>query len=464
MSVFRDSILIGFSNIIVFIFSFFRSPILVRIFKFSPEIFGRFQYLMTILATISSYSQFSLDTAYISERKTHSVIERQFFFFWFSLIVISLTCISLFIWGIVSKSRLLFFQGIVLALPQILFSAISTNIRDEKRFDLLSLSRIINTFASTLIVIISAILIPDENSLIISTSISMVICFIFLAKKTKWNYTRIKLDKDYLTNFVKSNYGFILFQTGSSILNRFSFNSPIFFIKKLFDDKILGFYSLAHRLLLVTGDIWSSALSDVFLPYFSKSEEDERRIFHNFLLSSSVVFLLYFAVSALSDYYINILFGTEFMTVSSIIRILNPWLFSVIVVGPYTSAFLVHQKTGTNLFINIFLIGGRIGALLLGSIWSYKVSFIFFSVISVIFIDFMLILCFRYARISFYLALLTMILYQLSLFALIFRNPIRWFGYLSIILDCIILYQRRNMLKNYISKFGSLLKIRKFPE
>jgi len=464
MSVFRDSILIGFSNIIVFIFSFFRSPILVRIFKFSPEIFGRFQYLMTILATISSYSQFSLDTAYISERKTHSVIERRFFFSWFSLIVISLTCISLFIWSIISKSRLLFFQGIVLALPQILFSAISTNIRDEKRFDLLSLSRIINTFASTLIVIISAILIPDENSLIISTSISMVICFIFLAKKTKWNYTKIKLDKSYITNFVKSNYGFILFQTGSFMLNRFSSNSPIFFIKKLFDDKILGFYSIAHRLLLVTGDIWSSALSEVFLPYFSKSEEDERKIFHNFLLSSSVMFLLYFAVSALSDYYINILFGTDFMAVSPIIRILNPWLFSAIVVGPYTSAFPVHRKTGTNLLINIFLIFGRIGALLLGSIWNYRASLIFFSIVGVIFNDFMLILSFRYARISFYSALLVMILNQLSLFALNFQSPIYLFGYPSIIINCIILHQRRNILKNYISKFGFLSKISKFSK
>jgi len=460
MSLANDSFFISLSNIVGIIVSLFRSPILVRAYKFVPEVFGRFQYLTSIINVISSYASLSMGVAYVSERKSHSEEDRHNFSLWLMLVSTSLTCFSLFICMIVLKSPILFIQGIIFVLPQLFYNPLSIISRDEKRFILRSGMSMIELFASTTIVLILGFFVRNEIALIVSGSIGTTLSAVFLAKKLKWSFTGNNFNKSYLKIFVKSNSNIVIFQTASSLLNNVSLNIPVFFIRSLFGERILGFYALAYRLLIMAIQVWSSALSDMFLPYFSKSEEDEKKLFNNCLLFASIFFFPFFGISTLSDYYINILYGNKFVEVSSIIKILTPWLFSVAVISPYTSAFLVHQKAGMGLIISILLIGARVGTLFVGSFWDYKMSLILFSFISVVFFDIMLVLSFRYAHVYFLHTLLAMIVYEISLFALVLSNLLYWLGYVAIIFACVILYKRREILRALTLSLVNTLRTR----
>jgi len=221
-------------------------------------------------------------------------------------------------------------------------------------------------------------------------------------------------------------------------------------LRVLFDDVILGFYSLAYRLILAVNRVMSQALAQTFLPYFSKSRDDELRIFGWFPMLALGFYPVYLMVSLLSGWYIPLLFTQEFSEVGKIIKILIPWQYTVAVISPYTSSFMVHKKANMGLWINILLLGARIGSLILGASLGHRIALLVFSIISALFFNIMMVYSFKYAVVKCNRDLSMMILLQISMYLAVLDNVFRWISILPCVLLIYTVFRKRDTFKQML--------------
>jgi len=451
MGLIKDTAYVMLSNIISVGVNFFYYPILVRLYGFTSDIFGNFQYIGSTLGVITAYSVLAMDIAYISERKKHSKIEQSEFLIWFLIIGILIKSISVISWAIITKDMFFGTMGIILGIPQLISVSIQLLLKDEKRFKFLSLMIAIQAISNVFFGILIGFFLQNSLCLILASSLSFVVSVVIIlfisAIKIKFTKPRIS----FLKNFLITNSNLVVFQTGSNLLNTVSFNLPVFVIKTLFGEMILGFYSLAFRLLIAVNRVMSQALSQTFLPYFSKSRSDELRIFIRFYLLAIFFYPLYLGVSLLSDFYVVLLFGSDYLEVSTMIKLLVPWLFSVAVISPYTSSFTVHKKANIGLILNILLLLSRIGSMIIGSKFSYVVSLLLFSLTSTLFFDLMLLFSFKFAKVKFVNNLLLMLVLQFSLYIAIVKGLPRFISLIPLLLFLTIVIKKRYFVKQMIN-------------
>ncbi len=286
--------------------------------------------------------------------------------------------------------------GLIIGIPQVFSTMVQLILRDQKEFKLLSTVIILQSAANVATGLIIGFFVRNEVSLVLASSTSFLVSSGYVILKGKMGLRFSKPDRSFIRGFLKDNSNLVIFQTGSSVLNTFSFNLPVFILRVLFDDVILGFYSLAYRLILAVNRVMSQALAQTFLPYFSKSRDDELRIFGWFPMLALGFYPVYLLVSLFSGWYIPLLFTQEFGEVGKIIRILIPWQYTVAVISPYTSSLMVHKKANMGLWINILLLGARIGSLILGASFGHRIALLVFSIISALFFNIMMVYSFKY--------------------------------------------------------------------
>ncbi|WP_292592377.1 oligosaccharide flippase family protein [Mesotoga sp. UBA5825] len=435
MGIVRDAGYVLVSNIITIAVTFLYYPLLVKFYGFPSEVFGSFQYIQSTLGVIASFSVIAMDTAYVSEGKVHSEQERAKFATWFLLIGIIIKSSSILFWAFLTKDISFAVLGLIIGFPQMLSIMVQLVLRDQKDFKLLSTVIILQSATNVATGLLIGFFVRNEASLVLASSMSFLVSSGYVILKSKIGLRFSKPDRSFLRGFLRDNSNLVIFQTGSSVLNTFSFNLPVFILRVLFDDVILGFYSLAYRLILAVNRVMSQALAQTFLPYFSKSRDDELRIFGWFPVLALGFYPIYLLVSLFSDWYIPILFTQEFGEVGKIIKILIPWQYTVAVISPYTSSFLVHKKANVGLWINILLLGARIGSLVLGASFGHRMALLFFSMISTLFFNIMMIYSFKYAVVRCNRDVSMIILLQISMYLAVLDNVFRWIS----ILPCVIL-------------------------
>ena len=157
-------------------------------------------------------------------------------------------------------------------------------------------------------------------------------------------------------------------------MNVSSLNVPILLIEKVFGTYYVGIYSISFRLLSYTNNLVIRGLSEVFLPFMSKSEKDLRKIFSYFGKFTVLMSMIYLPIVLFSKYYIPFLFKSSFMGSSKIISIIGVWLFTVAVVSPYTSIFIARKRAELGLALNTILLITRAGAIMMGRYTGFWIS------------------------------------------------------------------------------------------
>jgi len=455
MRIIRDVGYILLSNLITITVSFFYFPLLVKFYGFSSEYFGGFQYIQSTIGVIAAFSGIAMDVAYISERKTHTEEERTNFTTWFFLIAISIQLFSILFWALISKDSSFAVFGPVISISLVFNSVIQLLLRDQKEFRLLSAAIIVQSVANVAFGLIIGFFVRSEATLIFAASLGNVVSGGFLILNKKISFRFSNPDKAFIKKFFRDNYNLLFFQTGSSVLNTFSFNLPVFIIKLLFSDVVLGFYSLAYRLILAVNRVMSQALSQTFLPYFSKSEEDEKMIFKWFPALTFGFYPIYLLISLLSSWYIPLLFTYEFNEVGKIIQILIPWQYSVAVISPYTSSLLVHKKANVTLRINILLLGARVGSLVIGAAFDHRISLLLFSMVSTFFFDIMMVYSHKYAKVKVSKNLLLILILQTLMYSAVLNNVLKWISILPCSVLVFVFIKKRKVITRFL---GSIKK------
>lgn len=157
---------------------------------------------------------------------------------------------------------------------------------------------------------------------------------------------------------------FILVDVWSSLLNAASSQLPIFLLGKYFSSEIVGYYSLAHRVLMLPVTLVSGNISMLFYQKASAQSRSTGIDYHRMrsqIIRLSMFGALFMALAlGFSNVIIHFTFGPQWETSADIISILAPWIFFVLVASPFSGIFQIRGEQHFYLKANIILFSLRI--------------------------------------------------------------------------------------------------------
>lgn len=181
-----------------------------------------------------------------------------------------------------------------------------------------------------------------------------------------------------------------IFNTIINLTNTLSNELPVLLITKYFGVANSGIYGLAVKFTKAPVGIFQQSVSQVFFNKASKIYNDDGDLYEmvlktakNLLLLSIFIFIPLLVVS----FYLNIIFGDDWIDVGLYSRILIPWLFFAFLSNPITPLIIILNKQKTIVFYDISLLVLRFLALF----WGYYfyndivISLILFSGVGMFF-------------------------------------------------------------------------------
>lgn len=429
------------SNLFAVFVGLVQYPVLLRIYQFSPDSFGVFQYLLSTVMIISSFSCLAFDTSFISEHREHNQWQKEQFLGWY-IAVSNLLGIGIWIiTGIIIKRTDLLFliSGICILVSQGIYEGYCTLARDARYFKQIAIVSTLLSVYKVILVIPIGYFMRNEVALVIAFVISNILAILYFIRALKVCPRKPRID--FIKQFVAENKTIIIFETATRTLNTFSFNLPVFLLGRMFGGSLLGLYSLAYRLISTTNRMFSLVMSQTFFSYMSKSREDEIKIYSRFHYVPLLFFPLYFLISAFSDFYVPILFGNANAEIAGIIKILVPWMFSSAVCTPAVSSYFVHRQNIELFVLSLVFILARVFALVGFSNGNYETSLMLFSGVSVLFSVIFFIRAHKFADANFVKSLLLIAVMIVLMFGSIFRGEFLIIGYAATVFSAIISFR-----------------------
>lgn len=194
-----------------------------------------------------------------------------------------------------------------------------------------------------------------------------------------------------------------LFNTILSFTNTLSNELPIILITRYFGLSAAGLYGLAIKVSKAPPGIIGQSISQVFFNEASKVYNAGgnlfnliKRTYKNLFLTAFIIFIPLFAVS----FFLDFIFGKNWIEVGSYVRILLPWLFIMFLSSPVSSLIVILNKQKIILIYDLLLLASRFFALYLGYVLynNILVSLMFFSAVGVFFNLLILLYFFRISK------------------------------------------------------------------
>lgn len=162
-------------------------------------------------------------------------------------------------------------------------------------------------------------------SLVVQSLVNAFISTIFIWKYTPWvpSIHGYKYLKD-----IKQIFGFSGNLVAFNFINYFSRNSDRYIIGRFMTSAILGAYDLAYKIMLFPLQMLTFVVSRSMLPILSKYQDDTVSFNNTYLRALSWITFISFPLMAgimvLKDEFVNIVFGSQWSLVASILWWLAP--------------------------------------------------------------------------------------------------------------------------------------------
>ena len=193
------------------------------------------------------------------------------------------------------------------------------------------------------------------------------------------------------------------FNTVLTFTNTLSNELPIILITKYFGIGYAGIYGLAIKVSKTPPGIIGQSISQVFFNKASKLYNKNGNLYklikdtykHLFVIS-----ILIFTPLFIASYFLDFIFGENWDSVGTFVRILIPWLFAMFLNSPVSSIIAILNKQKTILLYDIALLTSRFLALYLGyTIYNdIFISLMLFSGVGVLFNTLILIYFLKVAK------------------------------------------------------------------
>jgi len=166
---------------------------------------------------------------------------------------------------------------------------------------------------------------------------------------------------------------FPIFDTWGGLLNAISWQLPALMLSSFFSISIVGFYALGLAVIKSPLSIISGALSQVF---YQKASDEKNVKDNNGKLVENLMDKLMFVgilptviLSMIGEELFMVVFGEQWIVAGLYTQILAPWVFFWFISSPLSTLFLVYEKQGSALFVNVIIFTTRIISLYIGGIY-----------------------------------------------------------------------------------------------
>lgn len=174
--------------------------------------------------------------------------------------------------------------------------------------------------------------------------------------KNYWKLIDFKKSTSNWKNYIRKNSDYILYMTPHHLCLTLSSNIVIFFLEDGFGLAIVGFFSLAQRLIQAPMEILGSTLFNITTQRFSELKDDPKDlkkfyikiIVLSFVISSICGVIIFFAIDFVIPW-----FGTKWLGTSGMVKSLIPLFMTTLIVTPTTYFLRIIGKSAMQLGMEI---------------------------------------------------------------------------------------------------------------
>jgi O-antigen/teichoic acid export membrane protein len=169
---------------------------------------------------------------------------------------------------------------------------------------------------------------------------------------------------------LRRHRNFLVYGTGSALLNTASQQMPVLLLSFYFSPKIVGFFALGKTVLSIPMSMVGAAISQVFFQKASEAHnhignlsEVVEEVFKR--LVSIGIFPILLLTLIGQDIFI-VAFGAPWSEAGVYMQILGLWIFFQFISSPISTLFAVLEKQSYGLFFNVLLFCTRAVSLIVG--------------------------------------------------------------------------------------------------
>lgn len=163
---------------------------------------------------------------------------------------------------------------------------------------------------------------------------------------------------------------FPLVDSWSAFINTLSWQLPTLLLSAFFAPTVVGYYSLANRIILLPMTLVGHAISQVFLQRSAELRTNPSALAN----AVEMVFRRLIAVGLLPSLVLAVLgqelfvivFGVDWAEAGVYAQILAPWMFFLVISSPLSNVFIVLERQELLLIVQILIFVTRVIALLAG--------------------------------------------------------------------------------------------------
>lgn len=293
-----------------------------------PKAFGLVAIATIFTNFIVTFSDFGTSAAVIkAEQPSNKLLST---LFWFNIAFGICAFLLLYVFSPIISS--FFHEPLLVDILRVLgisfvfssFGILHKTLLEKKlAFNILSKVELISTLMAAVIAISLAIFDYGVWSLVFYTLGMVSISSILFITVNRWK------PRFYFDLFeMKKIFSFTLNFTGFNILNYLLRNMDKFIIGRFLGTENLGYYSLAHKLMIYPLTNISDVIKRVMFPYFSNFQKDNKKIFSSYLNVLKVISLITFpamlGLMAIANDFVLYLFGPKWETTAILLVVLAP--------------------------------------------------------------------------------------------------------------------------------------------
>jgi len=226
-------------------------------------------------------------------------------------------------------------------------------------------------------------------SLILGSLLGQIIAVIYLCVKSLPNKAFSDWSLKQIWVLAKRYRYFPYFSTWSALINAAGAQLPLLLIASFFSINSAGLYALANRVVASPIPIIGDAIGKVFFANASEKRLDGtlgNMTFRVFKILCTIGLPPTFALIIGGPFIFVSIFGEEWRQAGEFASLMAPWMFFVFTVSPLSTLFLVLERQGVELILQLIFISARIIAIMVG-VWlnNLNIGVMLFSYTSAIY-------------------------------------------------------------------------------